>query len=354
LQEAKVLPSAYYLGNENFRQEAALRIFRYVVLAMLACPLRLSATSPEAAQWVVAGNRLYYQRQYDQALQDYGQSLKLDNTQAGVYQCVGNCYYQKNQMALALRYYKYSLQIKPNNPHLQTLVARLSGASTDPLAAGNQLYMARRYAEALQSYQTVAAAQPQNPKVYQCIGNCQYAMGDRVAAEASYKQSLSLNPNNQALAAFVNKMDAAQAAQANGPKDWVQPLWRSAILPGWGQFYNDQDTKGLVLGGLAIGLAAATITTDMIGQAAENKYLGLGGGLAQSAYDSPYNTWSNMAEINHVCYIAFGAVYVYTLLDAAVNAKPVKSLADLPQLIPNVDVALVDHGFQAKWKIAEF
>jgi tetratricopeptide (TPR) repeat protein len=327
------------------------------MLAALVLPLRLAATtSPEAAQWFVAGSRLYYQRQYDQALQDFGQSLKLDNTQAAVYQYVGNCYYQKNQMAYALRYYKYALQLQPNNAALSGLVARLSGAQSDPLAQGNALYMAKRYSEALTAYQAVSAANPQNAKAFQCIGNCQYAMGDRVSALASYQQALALNPSNQPLAAFVARLQQSQAVASNpnAPKDWVQPLWRSAILPGWGQFYNDQDTKGLVLGGLAIGLAAATVATDIIGQGAENTYMGLGANLAQSAYDSPYNTWSNMAEINHVCYIAFGAVYVYTLLDAAVNAKPFKTLADVPQLLPNVDVALMDHGVQMKWKVAEF
>jgi tetratricopeptide (TPR) repeat protein len=338
--------------------EAALRVFRYLVLVILFHPLPLAAASPEATQWYVAGSKLYYQKEYDQALQDFSYSLRLDNTQANAYQFVGSCYYAKNQPAMALRYYQYALQLNPSNTALQAVVTRLAASQQDPLAQGNQLYMSKDYNGALAAYQAVAAQQPQNARAFQCIGNCQYALGNLSAAETAYKQSLAINPSNQPLADFVTRLDAAQTAKLNGgnlPKDWFQPLWRSAILPGWGQAYNDQDTKGWILGASYVALWAATITTYEIGTQAENSYLGLGSGLSQSAYNSPYDTWSDMAEINHIAYIAVGVVWAYSLIDAIVNARPVQSLADLPSPLPsNMNVALMDHGLQVRWKVAEF
>jgi tetratricopeptide (TPR) repeat protein len=338
--------------------EAALRVFRYLILVMLFHPLPLAAASPEATQYYIAGSKLYYQKQYDQALQDFAYSLRLDNTQANAYQFVGSCYYAKNQPALALRYYQYALRMNPSNTALQGVVARLSSSQQDPLAQGNQLYMAKDYHGALAAYQGVAAQQPQNAKAFQCIGNSEYALGDLAAALTAYKQSLAINPSNQPLADFVTRLDAAQTAKLNGgnlPNDWFQPLWRSAILPGWGQGYNGQDTKGWILGTSYVVLWAATITTYEIGTQAENKYLSLGANLSQSAYNSPYDTWSDMSEINHIAYIAVGVVWVYSLIDAIVNSRPAQSLADMPSPLPaNMSVALMDHGAQVRWKVADF
>lgn len=335
-----------------------MRVFRSLALLALFHAVPLSAaTAPAAAQWYIAGNRLYYQKQYDQALQDLTQSLRLDNHQAPAYQAVGSCYYAKGQMDLALRYYKYSLQINPNNEPLKGLVARMEASQADPLAQGHHLYQSRRYADALSAYKRVAETQPQNAKAFQSIGNCQYAMGDRVAALASYRQAMALNPANKPLADFVARLDRVQTATVNGadqPRDWVQPLWRSAILPGWGQGYNGQTTKGVALGGLTLALAAATVATDLIGQQAANTYSSLSG--ANADYNTPYNTWSEMATANHVCYIAFGALYAYTLFDAAVNGRPLGSAtAAAPSLVPNnLEVAFQDNGVQMKWKVAEF
>ncbi len=44
--------------------------------------------------------------------------------------------------------------------------------------------------------------------------------------------------------------------------------WRSALLPGWGQFYKRQKKRGYVLGGLFFGSAAFTLTA----YALESKY----------------------------------------------------------------------------------
>ena len=42
-------------------------------------------------------------------------------------------------------------------------------------------------------------------------------------------------------------------------------MFRSMVLPGWGQSYNNQTVKGFILGGLTGGLAVATITSGALG-----------------------------------------------------------------------------------------
>ena len=42
-------------------------------------------------------------------------------------------------------------------------------------------------------------------------------------------------------------------------------MFRSVVVPGWGQAYNDQTVKGYIFGGATGGLAAATLITGALG-----------------------------------------------------------------------------------------
>lgn len=134
-------------------------------------------------------------------------------------------------------------------------------------------------------------------------------------------------------------------------KDWLAPAWRSAILPGWGQFYNKQSTKGLLLGGATIGLFAGVVTTYYLATDAENQYHSLGPGLEQSQYDAPYNTWTNMALANYILYGCFGFAYAYNIIDAIWNAKTTGlHVFQAPKLY----LALTGRGIRANYEVLEF
>ena len=47
---------------------------------------------------------------------------------------------------------------------------------------------------------------------------------------------------------------------------------RAAVLPGWGQFYNGEGSKGVVYTSAFVALALASTTTAMVGTESENKY----------------------------------------------------------------------------------
>jgi hypothetical protein len=54
--------------------------------------------------------------------------------------------------------------------------------------------------------------------------------------------------------------------------DWIDPLWRSAICPGWGQEYNGSETKAWVIGGTTWGLFAGVVGTYIWAVKAEDNY----------------------------------------------------------------------------------
>lgn len=90
-------------------------------------------------------------------------------------------------------------------------------------------------------------------------------------------------------------------------------LWRSAIVPGWGQFHKGSYLKGgLILGGTAVligGIVAAeTISTDYARRIGETH---------NADYKRLYaKRVDQFSTARNICIGALGALYVYNLIDA--------------------------------------
>ena len=128
-------------------------------------------------------------------------------------------------------------------------------------------------------------------------------------------------------------------------------MWRSAILPGWGQAYNGQDTKAWILGGATVGLFAGLIGSYIWCNNAENDYLNLPGGLSSDRYDNAYSNWENAANTNHTVYFFFGLAYLYNLYDAMVN---VRAMGEMRAQDPVIKVSFNAEGVRARVELARF
>jgi tetratricopeptide (TPR) repeat protein len=295
----------------------------YWILGLMLLTKGLSAADPVLAQkWVNYGQQVYAQRDYVKAQQAFTTAARADSRNAAAWKGLGNVLYMKGDKANALKYYKYALALNPSDAALAAFVARMGGAPAAPagaLATANREYAARQYAAAAGHYQQATTENPNDAKAWQGLGNARYAQNDRPGAMQAYNKALELNPSNVALKNFVDK--AGGGAQASGETDWGQPLWRSAVLPGWGQAYNGSPVKAWTIGLSSLALLGTTIYTYTAGDAARLEYLSVTG-TDQAAYDKPFATWESMASINHLTYALFGAVYVYGLVDAIIGAKP--------------------------------
>ncbi|MDP2208418.1 MAG: hypothetical protein Q8K98_06555 [Bacteroidota bacterium] len=97
------------------------------------------------------------------------------------------------------------------------------------------------------------------------------------------------------------------------PPSSFSPVWRSTLLPGWGQLYKGQNTKGFLIAGTEVILVSAafifhnlklTAKTD-----AENS--------RTQALRDYYNDQTNLYEdISLGCFIAAGAIYIFNISDA--------------------------------------
>ncbi len=100
-------------------------------------------------------------------------------------------------------------------------------------------------------------------------------------------------------------------------------LWRSAIVPGWGQFHKGANLKGgLMLGG-SVALAAGIVYTETM----RKDYLAKIDKTKITEHKRAYHTTSeNFALGRNICIGALAGLYVYNLIDAiaAPGARYVK------------------------------
>ena len=99
-------------------------------------------------------------------------------------------------------------------------------------------------------------------------------------------------------------------------------LWRSALVPGLGQFYKGSKTKG----GLIVGGTAAMAIGIIITETQRTNYLGKMSQTQNANHMRTYkNKADNMATARNICIGGLAALYVYNLIDAiaAPGAKKV-------------------------------
>jgi len=92
-------------------------------------------------------------------------------------------------------------------------------------------------------------------------------------------------------------------------------LWRSAIVPGWGQFYKGSNVKGgLILGGTVV-LAGGIVYTECMRSDYADK-------IAKTHKEDNKREYAtrrdNFETARNVCIGALGALYIYNLIDAIV------------------------------------
>jgi tetratricopeptide (TPR) repeat protein len=291
----------------------------------------VAAPAAGATSWLQYGHRLYQQKRYGEALAAYQQAALIDPQDAVTQQSLGNALVQLSRYPEAVQAYQRSLQLKPDNAPLTAYLAQLQahlGAAQpvdleEPLADARGLLEQQRFGEALKLFQASPAGSERSSPWQQGKAEALYGLGRMEDARATMRLAASLDPANKEAQDQLRVYLHADAASDGGGVHWFAPLWRSALLPGWGQAYNGQRRKAWVLGGLTWGLFAATAATYVAAGTALDDYHALGPGRPASDFDNAFTKADNLAVANEAVGLLFYTAYAYNLFDAAAQARPV-------------------------------
>lgn len=202
----------------------------------------------------------------------------------------------------------------------------------------NELENALQYLKQLEQGDQVEA--------YKYLAFSYVAFGDNEKAKAQFKKALTLNPDLELDPTVVSPkiikvFEEAKSEMASvsppPPPPIIEPepapptkqpstlgaLWRSCLLPGWGQKFKGERKKGsqlMIAAGVTFGLSAVSIT---LMEVSHDAYLNVPPGNTGEMDDKfkMYRFWSNAAFFSAV---SFGVVYLYNIYDVAFTRTRVK------------------------------
>jgi tetratricopeptide (TPR) repeat protein len=181
---------------------------------------------------------------------------------------------------------------------------------------GKKLLESKKYDEALKYFNYVLKMSPKDPEPLKNIAFVYYRMGNHKYAYTVFKKVLELDPNDEDAMEFMdyytNVIESKK--KKNEKREMADSIWRAALLPGWGQIHNNQNVKGIVVGGafiLSAGLAVYNTAAEIT---MYDKYLNTNQNH-DIAFSRAQEAW-NMALIST---LAAGAVYAFGIIDASLN-----------------------------------
>ncbi|MFQ6114418.1 MAG: tetratricopeptide repeat protein [bacterium] len=191
---------------------------------------------------------------------------------------------------------------------------------------------------ALDDYQRFSPAQL--TEIHKILALIYYSQNNTAEARQHFENALSLTPDLKLDPLFVSPkildffaqikrdrerpLEGHSSAQAEVRYVLVQDrrpsaALRSMILPGWGQLYKGDKTKGKVLISLwSVGLIGSVIT-HLARENAEDKYVSE---TNPAKIESRYSTFNTFHKLRNSLLIFSAGVWLYSYVDAIAKERP--------------------------------
>ena len=98
----------------------------------------------------------------------------------------------------------------------------------------------------------------------------------------------------------------------------ITAAFRSMILPGWGQFYNDKPRKGSIILGSELLMAASTISSYILYKQSKDAY---DRSTQRDVASDNYSEMEKYAQINWVSLGVMGSIWLYAIIDSYIDAR---------------------------------
>lgn len=141
------------------------------------------------------GIKFFKSKEYDKAIQDFTEAIKLAPKNAVLYQNRGDSYYNLKQYEKAIQDFNTSLNLNADSYNPYNL-------------RGNSYYGLREYNKAIQDYTEAIRLNPEDAVLYSNRGNCYFNLKNYQKAIEDYDKALKLNPENKNFAQY--KQNAVQ------------------------------------------------------------------------------------------------------------------------------------------------
>jgi tetratricopeptide (TPR) repeat protein len=173
--------SSSLIGDFSFNSQAN-NVAVNTTPTPIPTPTNTTIDSNNAIAYLERGNDYLDSEQYDKALVEYNQAIKLDPNYAEAYYKRGNVYYDLQQYDKALADYDRAIQINPNFAdayYNRSLV----------------YYNLQQYDKALAGYDRAIQINPNFAEAYNNRGNVYYNLQQYDKALADYDRAIQINPN---------------------------------------------------------------------------------------------------------------------------------------------------------------
>ncbi len=207
----------------------------------------------------------------------------------------------------------------------------------------NQLENALQYLKQLNKNEQVEA--------YKYLAFSYVAFGDKEKAKEQFKKALTLDPKLELDPATVSpkiikifEESKAEMVPVTPVPQPVQPpqtkplepvvkakslstsgaLLRSCCLPGWGQLYKGENSKGKTMIITAVILFPTTLITTSIQNVKHDDYLNIEPGK-KDEMDRAYREYRIWYNISAICWLGYIGLYGYNIYDVLTSKPGIKS-----------------------------
>lgn len=122
--------------------------------------------------------------------------------------------------------------------------------------------------------------------------------------------------------AFAREVQVPQAGAIALSSEYIvtksrgDALFRSLLVPGWGQIYNNQDAKGYVFTGVTLGLIGAGVFQRMQSNNTHDEYMKA---TSKDKATELYDKMSNQYEQSNLLFMIAGGVWTVNVVDAFIS-----------------------------------
>ncbi len=124
-------------------------------------------------------------------------------------------------------------------------------------------------------------------------------------------------------------------------------FFRSLLIPGWGQQYNDQTVKGWTFTGLTLGIAGFAVAQHVV---SDNKYDAYLNAASTEESNELYDSAQSAATQRNVALITLGAFWAFNAIDAVINGTSASQVRvdrqaeQQPQPEPQAELDVLSDG----------